>query len=57
MLFLKQQLKNSHIRMQIRQSAREERKRVFSQLEKFEYMVKKNPKLADLTKTFGLELS
>ena len=57
LLFLKQQLKNSHIRMQIRQSAREERKRVFSQLEKFEYMVKKNPKLADLTKTFGLELS
>lgn len=57
LFFLKQQLQNSHITMQMRQSTREERKRVFSQLEKFEYMVKKNPKLLDLKDMFGLELA
>lgn len=57
LLFLRKQLQNTHINMQMRQSTREERKRVFSQLEKFEYMVKKNPKLLDLKDTFGLELA
>lgn len=57
LLFLKQRLQNSHIIMKMRQSTREERKRVFSQLERFEYMVKKNPNLLSLKDTFGLELA
>lgn len=55
--YLRQELKNSHISMVLRESEKQERQRAYSQREKFEFMVKENDFLLQFKDRFGLELA
>ena len=55
--FLKQELKNTHISMSVRESARAEKQKAFSQREKLNMMAQKNPYIRQFADKFGLELA
>ena len=55
--FLKQELQNTHISMSVRESARAEKQKAFSQREKLNMMVQKNPYIRQFADKFGLELT
>ncbi len=56
-VYLREQLHNRKITMTIRVSAQNEVIRAYSQVERFQLMSKRNPKLLKLKEVFGLELN
>lgn len=57
MQFLKKELKNTRISMRPRESEKQEKHKAFSQRERFDLMVQKNPNIMHLKDKFGLELA
>lgn len=57
MAFLRTELRNTHLKMRIREREREERQKAFSPGERFVMLAEKNPELNRLKDIFGLELS
>lgn len=57
MQFLKHELQNTHIAIQVRESEKNEKQKAFSQREKFDLMVQKNPYLIQFKDRFNLELA
>lgn len=57
MVFLRTELRNTHLEMRIREREREERQKAFSPGERFVMLAEKNPELNRLKDIFGLELS
>ncbi|WP_455498153.1 DNA polymerase III subunit gamma/tau [Coprobacter sp.] len=57
MQFLKSALKNTRISMRTRESEKQEMHKAFSQRERFDLMVQKNPSIMHLKDKFGLELA
>lgn len=57
MQFLKSALKNTRISMRTRESEKQEMHKAFSQRERFDLMVQKNPNIMHLKDKFGLELA
>lgn len=57
MQFLKKELQNTQVVMSMRISEKQEKQKVFSQREKFEFMAQQNPHLIPFKDRFGLELS
>lgn len=57
MQFLKKELKNTRISMHPRESEKQEKHKAFSQRERFDLMVQKNPNIMHLKDKFGLELA
>ncbi len=55
--FLRKKLQNSELSMRIRESEKNERVRVFSDREKFSFMVHINPDVMKLRDAFGLDLA
>ena len=55
--FLRNKLQNSELSMRIRESEKNERVRVFSDREKFSFMVHINPDVMKLRDAFGLDLA
>lgn len=55
--FLRTELRNSHLSMQVREREREERQKAFSPGERFVLLAEQNPELNRLKEAFGLELS
>jgi len=55
--YLRSQLQNSKITMNIRVSDAQETVRAYSRVERFQMMAQKNPNLMKLKDSFGLELS
>ncbi len=56
MSFLKDQLKNDQIQMQVRVSEQEEKKRIYTATDKYNEMIKKNPALEELKRLLDLDL-
>lgn len=54
--YIRVQLHNSKIVMQVRLCEEQERRRVYGRVEQFQMMAKKNPVLQSLKEAFGLEL-
>lgn len=57
MPFLKSRLANTHIEIIVSEAEAPEKQRIFSPLDKLNYMAEQNPDILDLYKTFDLEIS
>ncbi len=55
--YLKKKLQNTHIKMGVRESEKREKRRAFSQRERFDLMVTENSHLVEFKDRFGLELA
>lgn len=56
-LFLRRELKNDSVKMNVRVSEEDENLKVFSRADRYKFMVNKNADLEKLRETFGLEFS
>lgn len=53
--YLRQSLKNSRIKLQIELTQEEQKQRLYTSQDKFNYMAEKNPKLAELKRRLNLD--